>query len=266
MTPKQPLRVLQISDTHLVANPAQPLMGLNTERCFDATLELLRAHPQPADLVLVTGDLTHDGSHGGYQRLGSKLATLGIPAYCLPGNHDDPQQMRQTLNSGPVQALLQARHGSWAFLLLDSTQPGMVGGRLDKPELEQLEQTLEQNADHHCLVCLHHQPVPVGSKWLDALGLENADDLFEVLDRHPQVQGLVWGHVHQVYDQERNGIRLLACPSTNAQFLPGAEKFAEDILTPGYRWLELYPDGRIETGVERMAVHPDVPHGSSDQA
>ncbi|MDX5297983.1 MAG: phosphodiesterase, partial [Gammaproteobacteria bacterium] len=33
-------------------------------------------------------------------------------------------------------------------------------------------------------------------------------------------------------------------------------EFGVDRAAPGYRWLELHPDGRIETGVER-ADHVD---------
>ena len=47
-----------------------------------------------------------------------------------------------------------------------------------------------------------------------------------------------------------------------AGFLPGSEKFALDTTAPGFRWLSLFPDGHIETGVERLAEMP----GSIDLA
>ena len=53
-----------------------------------------------------------------------------------------------------------------------------------------------------------------------------------------------------------NNVRLMSSPSTCIQFLPHSKGFAIDTATPGYRWLELYPDGRIETGVERIADLP----------
>lgn len=261
--PNRPLRVLQISDTHLCADPADRLMGLNTLACFEGTLDLLRANHWPADLLLVTGDLVHDGSSAGYTRLRARLAALEIPVYCLPGNHDEPDLLRRSLNAERVRTVPAARHGDWAFVFIDSTRPGSAAGHLGPGELERLEQSLAQHAEHHCLVCLHHQPVLVGSTWLDSVAVENPDALFEVLERWPQVRGMVWGHVHQSYDAMHNGIRLLACPSTCAQFRPGAEQFTLDTLTPGYRWLELHPDGGIDTGVERMARFPDGPEMAS---
>jgi len=44
-------------------------------------------------------------------------------------------------------------------------------------------------------------------------------------------------------------VRLLATPSTCAQFLPHADEFAVDPRPPGYRTFELRPDGSLLTEV-----------------
>ena len=119
-----------------------------------------------------------------------------------------------------------------------------------------LETHLQSAPDENTLVCLHHQPVPMGSEWLDTMAVDNPDEFFAVIDRHPQVRGILWGHVHQEFNGTRNGVRLMSAPSTCIQFLPNSKEFSLDTATPGYRWLELHPDGRIETGVERIATVP----------
>ena len=91
--------------------------------------------------------------------------------------------------------------------------------------------------------------MPMGSRWLDTVGLRNAAAFFAVTDRHPQLRAIVWGHVHQASDQLRNGVRLISTPSTCAQFLPAADTFTLDTRPPGYRWLDLHPDGTIQTSV-----------------
>jgi Icc protein len=96
----------------------------------------------------------------------------------------------------------------------------------------------------------------MGSRWLDQVGLENSDELFAVLDRHPQVRALLWGHVHQELDTWRGQVRLLATPSTCAQFKPHADGFAIDERPPGYRWLHLREDGTLDTGVEWVDEAP----------
>ncbi len=99
------------------------------------------------------------------------------------------------------------------------------------------------------LVCLHHHPVPIGSDWLDQIGLANAADFFRIIDASREVRAIVWGHVHQAFDGLRRGVRLLATPSTCAQFLPHSHDFAIDARPPAFRTLELHADGRILTDV-----------------
>ena len=101
-------------------------------------------------------------------------------------------------------------------------------------------------------MCLHHQPVAIGCGWLDEQMVADADDFFEILDRHDGVRGVLWGHVHQEIDRQRNGVRLLASPSTCVQFAPGCDSFKADDQPPGYRWLDLQADGGIDTGISRV--------------
>jgi Icc protein len=44
-------------------------------------------------------------------------------------------------------------------------------------------------------------------------------------------------------------VRLLATPSTGAQFLPGSDNFAIDTRPPGYRTFTLGADGSLHTEV-----------------
>ena len=86
------------------------------------------------------------------------------------------------------------------------------------------------------------------------MSLTNGDRFFSVLDRHPQVRCVVWGHIHQEFDDRRKEVRLLATPSTCVQFKPRAKRHECDESPPGYRWLVLNPDGSFETGVNRLPV------------
>lgn len=46
-------------------------------------------------------------------------------------------------------------------------------------------------------------------------------------------------------------MRLMATPSTCIQFAPGSNEFSIDGQAPGYRWIDLYPDGTLDTHVRR---------------
>jgi len=250
------IRVLQITDTHLFANSSGCLLGLNTEQSLQAVIAKVRANHLPSDLILATGDLVHDGTPAAYQRVFSHLESFGLPVYCLPGNHDEALTLQQTLGDGFVQYVEHTHHGNWHFIFLDSTIADSEKAHLTQETLQMLEQHLQSATDTNTLVCLHHQPVPTGSKWLDTMAVDNAAEFLAVLDKHPQVRGVLWGHVHQQFDGRFKNIQLMSSPSTCIQFLPGSEEFAVDVATPGYRWLELHPDGRIETGVERLDELP----------
>jgi Icc protein len=245
------IRIVQITDTHLYADPSGTLLGLNTRHCLDQVVELLGRAPPP-DMIVASGDLSHDGSSESYQYLRECFARIGAPVYCLPGNHDEVDALRRNLNSDCYHSVRNKPLGGWQQVFLDSTIAGSEGGHLDGEELGALEAALTAGGTAPAVIWLHHQPVPIGSRWLDTMAVDNARELFTVVDRYPQVRAVIWGHVHQDFDRYRNGVRLLATPSTCLQFKPGSEDFAIDLVPPGYRWLELRADGGFETGVERL--------------
>ena len=249
-------RLLQFTDCHLLANPAASFLGIKPLRTLDAVLQLaFRQHPDP-DLILLTGDLCQDGSAAGYQLLNQRFGQLDIPVGLIPGNHDRLERMLQEFTAPNRQVGGAIDMGDWRVLLLDSTVRGKVGGVFDDTDLDELQRQLSGD-DRPTLVCLHHQPVPVGTGWLDTIGLDNPEPFLAIIDRHPAVRGLLWGHVHQHFDGHRQQVLLMATPSTSIQFKPNTADFALDPVAPGYRWLELHPDGHIVTGVERLAELPE---------
>lgn len=138
--------------------------------------------------------------------------------------------------------------------MLNSQIPGEVGGEMGADQLAFLDDALVRGAQEglHCLVCLHHQPIRIGCDWLDEQMVADAEGLLARIDKAPAVRGVLWGHVHQELDQTRGDVLLMSSPSTCVQFAPGRKTFKADDLSPGYRWLRLHPDGRIETAVSRV--------------
>jgi len=240
-------RILHITDTHLFASERTALRGVVTQRSLDRVLDRAQRHAWPPDCILLTGDLVHDCSRAGYERLRERFAAFGVPVYCIAGNHDDPQLMRVVLEDEPLHYAGRAEIGNWCIVLIDTHVPGEDGGAIAPEALEDLDATLSAQAARHVLICLHHHPVAVGSAWLDALGIANRDSLFAVINRHQNVRALLWGHVHQSFDEHSGDLRLLATPSTCVQFKPHCTRFRYDSLPPACRWLTLHDDGRIGT-------------------
>lgn len=254
------VRVVQLTDTHLCRARGGTLLGMDTDHSLQAVIDLVKAERANAHLLLGTGDLADGGARAAYDRLQVYFDQLTADNYWLPGNHDSREAMAEAA-SQPDRLCREIRISRWQLLLLDSQVPGQVGGTLGEDELVWLERALQAAQEHslHTLVCLHHQPVAVGCSWLDEQKVSDAEHFFAVLDRYSSVRAVLWGHVHQEIDRQRNGVRLLASPSTCVQFAPGSEKFKADDQPPGYRWLELHGDGRIETAVSRVrGVHFEV--------
>ena len=103
--------------------------------------------------------------------------------------------------------------GEWQIILLNSQVHKKVHGNLTESELALLEQALHQYPAKPTRF-MHHQPVPIGAAWIDQHQIRSADAFFAIVDQHPQVKGIGWGHVHQVFESERNGVKLFSTPST----------------------------------------------------
>jgi 3',5'-cyclic-AMP phosphodiesterase len=242
------VRLLQLSDPHLLADPDGMLRGVKSLRSLQSVLAHAIQRRNLPDAVLCTGDIVNDDA-GGYAHFERELGTLSRPVLCVPGNHDDPALMRRSLNQAPFQVGGYVDLGpSWRVVLVDSCLPGQASGRIGRHELRQLDSALA-GSDRYAMVCLHHHPVSMASNWLDQVGVENADEFFEVLDAHTRVRAVSWGHVHQCFEGRRHGVRLLGTPSTGGQFLPLSDDFAMDARPPGYRRLTLLSDGTIDTEV-----------------
>ncbi len=242
------LHLVQITDCHLLAEPDGRLRDVDTRATLAAVVERVRA--EAPDVVLATGDLSQDGTAASYRRFKALAGRLGAPVHCLPGNHDHPATLAEVLPGDGLHVGRQLIAGGWQIVFLDSTIADEDDGELAESELAALEAALGDDPARHALVCLHHHPVVVGGAWHDFVSLANPDALFAVIDRHPRVRGLLWGHIHQPFDAERGALRLMATPSTCFQFkrTPGGELGTADD-PPGYRRIRLHADGGIETEV-----------------
>ncbi|PKM31907.1 MAG: 3',5'-cyclic-AMP phosphodiesterase [Gammaproteobacteria bacterium HGW-Gammaproteobacteria-11] len=248
------IRILQLTDCHLYAQQNTELLGLDTLASLHAVVDQVLEEATAIDLILATGDIAQDASEQGYRHFISAVERLPAPCVWIPGNHDDARLMDYIgaplgLNQNWIDL------GAWRIVMLDSSLPGSVAGFLAQSQLERLSDALANADDRFVLVCLHHHPVAIGCGWMDPLGLLNSPALMPIVATDKRVRALLWGHVHQEFDQQHGPLRLLATPSTCVQFAAHSKEFATDSQAPGYRWLQLFDDGRIETQVKRL------PHG-----
>jgi len=246
------VRLVQVTDSHIFADPDGCLLGLNTRESFEAVCARVGREEWRPDALLATGDLSQDASPESYKYLADELLEMAIPSFWVAGNHDNPDAMEMYLSNSKVSAAKHLFIGRWQIILLDSSVVGKVHGELAQSELDFLEKTLSRYQDKHSLVVLHHQPVEIGSQWLDNIGLKNHQAFTKIIKKHRNVKGVLWGHIHQEFQKTIDGVNWIASPSSCVQFKPGSSDFSADTKAPGYRYLDLYSDGRIESVVHRI--------------
>jgi 3',5'-cyclic-AMP phosphodiesterase len=223
--------LVQLSDPHVVT-PGARLQG-----CIDTPALLAQAVAavaalQPApDAVLLTGDLVERGRADEYAHLRALLAPLPCPVWLMPGNHDDIGALRAAFPDhaelAPPADRALAPHVLWVreagglrVLALDSVVPRAPHGRLSAARLAWLDAALAQAPQQPTVVALHHPPFVTGIGHMDAMGLlAGADGLAAVLQRHPQVERLLCGHLHRPIVCRFAGTLAMTVPSTAHQIV-----------------------------------------------
>ncbi|MBS3785393.1 MAG: metallophosphoesterase [Gammaproteobacteria bacterium] len=246
-------RVLQVSDTHLCATPSAPTAEAPVDQRWQAAQARLMDWAGSADAIVHTGDVSDDGSAAACQRVAEGLRALNLPGQILPGNHDEPAALLKTFAPGDPLSLARVLDlGAWQVIGLDSRKPGAVSGHLCEAELSALDAALADAGDAWILLAVHHPPVSVNCAWLDAIGLNNGQALLDRLEANPRIAGVISGHVHHAFETMYAGRPVLTAPAMSVQFLAGSDEFAIASGPPAFRWLDLCPDGTIQTGIEEI--------------
>ncbi|HSG59852.1 MAG TPA: 3',5'-cyclic-AMP phosphodiesterase [Pseudomonadales bacterium] len=251
VTTSEPIRLVQISDTHLEPDEGGTLLGMDTDRSLRYVLDLVQRENAAIDLVLATGDISTHGTPQAYQRFARYMQQFAAPVVWLPGNHDDNGVMAD--HCGDRQAM--AGHvvmGRWLVIMLDSTIPRQVGGRLEHTEIQRMRQLASEYSDKHILIACHHPPLSIDCEWIDPQRISNGEAFLEAVVALPNVKLLICGHIHQHWETTYRGLPIMSTPSTCIQFKPLEEDFTLDTVSPGYRWFDLFADGSFQTGISRV--------------
>ncbi|MGX6450148.1 metallophosphoesterase, partial [Patulibacter sp. S7RM1-6] len=184
--------ILQLSDPHLTAAAS------GADERLALALDAIRASGVRPDALLLSGDLTDDGSAEGYARLREAVdpvaAALGAPVIALPGNHDLTAPFREALlDGGPVDRVVDL--AGLRVVVLDTNVPGAAHGVLRDEQLAWLEDRLAEPAPHGTVLALHHPPIPTPHPLMARLALRRPERLAAVV-RGRDVGQIVCGHAH----------------------------------------------------------------------
>ena len=261
-----PLRILQLSDTHL--SPRTKRFRENNELMLGA----LRTADH--DLIVHTGDITLDGIRfeEDYRFCREFLDRAEKHILYIPGNHDVGDNPRlsqpETVMGSAISANRLDRflryygddkwsidRGNWRILGINSLR---IGSGLDG-ERQQNDWIREQlnSLGERYLALFTHQPLFVDDPenaeltyWtVDPTGRENLRDLM----LHPQLRLIASGHLHQHRSREFGQARLEWCPSiaftTREELVPEMGGKRE----VGFLEHDLHDDGSVETRVATLS-------------
>ncbi len=196
--------IVQVSDTHV----GGPKAG-SGERLSLAVDEINRMGRQP-DLVLVTGDLTHDGTPEQWSEFQSRMNELQAPWTCIRGNHDGRVADiagHRAMDLGPLR-----------LVLVDSSAEDFTDD-----DAAWLDAELAANADAPTVIAIHHPPFDTGIWWMDCVGLQGGERVEAVVRRHPHVRLVLSGHVHRPIVSSWGSCTLWVSPSTAVAIAPDVD-------------------------------------------
>ncbi|MEZ5651048.1 MAG: phosphodiesterase [Burkholderiaceae bacterium] len=220
------IRVLHLSDLHVVPPPARASGRLDTARLLTEAVDHVLARMAmlgPLDAVLASGDISDDGSRESYRIVRAQLERLAAPILMLPGNHDRREPMREVFGDLPGMPL----HGplDWTvdigvlrIIGLDTLCEGESAGALEAASLDHLSQSLAGAAGRPVLVALHHPPIETGIRFMDAIALREPDRLACALGAASPRVRVVCGHVHAPITGSIAGTTVCIAPSTCSAF------------------------------------------------
>lgn len=191
-----PYVIAQLSDIHI----GGPNEG-SGER-FSEALDEINAMSRQPDLVLLTGDLTHNSTEGEWIELQERLAVLRAPWIAMTGNHD--RTIAEIAGNRSVQA------GPLRLVLLDTSHDVFT-----EEDEAWLAAELAAHPETPTVIAVHQPPFETGIWWMDCVGLKRREAMETVVRRHPQVIKVLSGHVHRLIQSNWGSCSLWVCPSTS---------------------------------------------------
>ena len=257
-----PFSFVQLSDTHVgFQGPPNPTGGT---RAFERAVEVVNALPQQPELVLFTGDLTHDTEEEGqraarmkrFRDIASRLRVKEV--HLIPGEHDAGFDGGAVFRDVFGETSYSFDHRGVHFVALDNVSRA-------KPEvgaerIAWLEKDLARFPATAPIVVFTHRPLfDLRPDW--EWFTRDGDQVMRVLGRYENVT-VLYGHIHREHVHEEPHSKHFAARSLMWAFPDpdsGAEKKplpfdpANPFKNLGARVVDV--GGRGSPGAAPLALH-----------
>lgn len=208
----QPFSFVQLSDTHVGYSGPQNPTGT---AAFERAVELINGLPEQPDLVLFTGDLTHDsekpGEHADRMRLFNQIASrLRAPLVKLvPGEHDAGLDGGALFRDALGETHYSFDHKGVHFIALDNVS--LARPSVGPDQLAWLKKDLARFPTTAPIVVFTHRPLfDLRPDWEWFTG--DGDEVMNLLAPYDNVT-VLYGHIHRHHEHTEGHTRHYAARS-----------------------------------------------------
>ena len=236
------MRIIHMSDLHLTKG-GYPIWETNTMDHFNKSMEIIR-RMKDIDAIIVTGDISNDGSEWTYRYADRMFSSLGIPTYCCPGNHDSIKMMLEEYKPSFYQVLPPSCIiKGWKLVMLNSVIPddedsnqNKARGFLSLESMDFIRNELVEGLP--TIIAFHHPSLEPGG-WLNRKLLDNRDDFNELVSNYPNARLVLYGHIHYFTDKQQGHIRYSSSTSVGFAFDKELPKFQIADGLEGFSLIEI---------------------------
>ena len=229
-------RIAQLSDLHLVKDPQTIIKTINPydrfKQVFNAVLT------KGYEYILLTGDLSNDGSAESYQLLLKLIKQAKTTVYLCHGNHDNKKNMLDVFGECDLIKIAEPiRFLNWELSFVDTVIPGKNDGIIAEHEMSKINLFLHRSSAENLGLIMHHHLVPVDSPLLDSFMVHNASDVMNQFSQHKRLRFVMFGHVHNDYSLKKGSVRFESAPATCFQMKKHTKDYDDsiDINRFGYK-------------------------------
>lgn len=217
-----PITIAHLSDIHYAPKETSAVStmlrekGVYVENLLPQCLDNLKIiNP---DIILITGDLTHESGAEDFVYIKEKLnaALPDTPVFCTIGNHDIRSAFREGFLNQPAENTPYydaMTVNGYQFVSLDSSYVKGLEGIFTDEAMDFLEEKLENPNVCGTFLLMHH---PIMSK-ARHLAFTMNDRLKEIL-KSGKIKGIFNGHVHGCYTSTVFGVPQFTAESLKSDF------------------------------------------------
>lgn len=235
------IKLIHISDIHL--HP-KTILGSDPIANFQACIKHIDTCNNDADMVVITGDLTHHGRQSSYEELKQILSNWKRKPFLMIGNHDNREIFKTVFPETPTDqnGYIQYTHDTdlGRLVFLDTVETGEHKGHFGADRRAWLRDELTKASEEKQAVYLfmHHNPVDTGIINADVIGLIEDEAFREILaDYNTTIRHIFFGHCHYILSGSVCGVPFSAPRSTshpNAPDFSGIDRMGYGDISPTY--------------------------------